>query len=88
MPWLSIPKEAVYLAGYSRNRAQPFVWLKKYASAGKEDAEAWNKKFNVDLVGGTVEPRLALDSKDNVYLGFTGRNLVSPESGLDWWVKR
>ena len=81
-------KGNVYLAGFSRNGAQPFVWLKKYLPTGKEDVAGWNKKLTVDIVEGTVSPRLAVDGADNIFLAVTGHNLVSATSGLDWWLKK
>ncbi|TGJ98517.1 choice-of-anchor D domain-containing protein [Leptospira langatensis] len=61
-------------------------WIKKFNSAGTEDVTNWNKIYDG---GSDAKPfGSTIDSSGNIYIAGYGTNLVSANSGSDWWIKK
>lgn len=80
----------VYVAGYGYNKVgymDAKWWIKKFDINGNEDTANWDKKFT-DTYGENKIYSIALDAKDNLYVGGFGYELASFTSGYDWWIKK
>jgi|GEM_PF-3707587 len=77
----------VYVAGVSYFDYNQNWWIRRFDGQGVEDVARFGKKFDANN-GPDVAYAIAIDSRDNVYVTGTARNLSSANSGDDWWIKK
>jgi|GEM_PF-1378379 len=90
--------DSLYAAGYGMNLvggdSLSDWWVKKYSSAGVEDATDWNFSFDGTFSNDAARAICTVPGEDNetiVYAAGYGTNLVSNSgsvSGKDWWIKK
>ncbi|MCK4799296.1 MAG: SBBP repeat-containing protein, partial [Spirochaetes bacterium] len=88
-------KDNIYVSGFGQdlvsNESGYDFWIKKFDINGNEDTKNWDKKIDGKSKGENNWDwaySLAIDDKNNVYVGGFGGDLVSKKSSYDWWIKK